>query len=438
LLLVVTTHAVGQTLQFSAADLAPDSKTDLESKFNLFEITRFEPVDEDGAVLLRNGYAKHTITNPQAWKELMQHNRATEVNLIYTKYPRNKDLWRTNYRGLMMNRLKALFALDSTLNSGTVEWNIVLQTECATEPEAMLMPHGIEIVYEPLESPVAESVGEDSVPAESVAKIPTANDPKLKAAERKLSKMLKRFSASSDSTVQTVLNRNTRWQNALVVMDWTGSMYEFSIKTMLWHAQNFDRSGLTNMTLFTDGTPNQKKGRMGNYGGVVSTSMENLKTLTQVMQRAVFFNYRNDIPENNIEALIKGIAAFPNSSEVIMIADNRSCMKDYCLCELVNVPVHVVLCGSKDGINPQYVNLAYRTGGSIHTLDSDIQGFDGYTVSGKELVIDGWPFTFNEATGLFEEKDHERGTPYGYQVCEDYYKQSAKCKKYLKQHRAGN
>lgn len=421
--------------QFTANDLAIGSQTNIESKFSIQEIDEFDPNTSDDAVFLENGYARSAIINPESWQKLMNANRAVKINLIYTKYPRNKELWRTNYRGLMMDRLKALFAIDSSLNSSKIEWNIVLQTKCRTEPEAIKMLHGIEIVFEPL--PVTTEVAELSDTLDPSAPSESINDPEnLAYHERKLSKMVKRVGGHNNTTVQTILERNSDWKNALVVMDWSGSMYPYSLNLMLWHARNFQKSGITNVVLFTDGEPGKKKGNLGNYGGIYYSPAADLKSVVKIMGNTWNKNFRNSIEENNIEGLFKGAAHFPEHDELIMIADNRSCMKDFCLCELVNSPVRIVLCGTEDGINPQYVNLAYRLNGSLHTLESDMQGFESYKIAGNDLVIDGWEFIYNPKLDRFEEKNTKNGQQLGYQDCEKFYRINGKCRKVIERQQA--
>lgn len=431
LLLLFTTTLLAQP-QFTAADLKPNSETDLESKFMVYEIERFTPDDAEDVVFLRNGYAKSEIGNAKVWERKMATNRATEINLIYTKYPRNKELWRTNYRGLMMNRLKALFAIDSSLNSADIEWNIILQTACTTEPEAMAMLHGIEIVFEPIPTETAEPIVLDTAVVDT-AKAPTpAEDelPRKVAVEsRKLERFMKRIHDSGDSTVEKVLDRHPEWNDMLVVMDWSGSMHEFSTKVIRWHFKNYRESGITNVAIFCDGDRDHKKGKIGDSGGVYYAPSSDPKAVIKLMRANMSGFYNKDIQENNIEGLVKATKYFGKPSQLVMIADNRSCMKDYCLCDLVDVPVRIVLCGTEGGINPQYVNLAYRTGGSIHTMESDIQGFDGYKVRSSVLNIDGWSFIYNSKTDRFEELGLEPGQRLGYQDCDRFYKVSGRCKK---------
>ena len=72
-----------------------------------------------------------------------------------------------------------------------------------------------------------------------------------------------------------------------------------------------------------------------------------------------------DGPENDLEAIIKGIKEFPEHGEVILIADNNSCVRDMDLLKYIDVPVRVILCGytNAGGVNPHYVKIAHETGG---------------------------------------------------------------------------
>ncbi|MBT6029780.1 MAG: hypothetical protein HOH13_05705, partial [Crocinitomicaceae bacterium] len=64
---------------------------------------------------------------------------------------------------------------------------------------------------------------------------------------------------------------------------------------------------------------------------------------------------------------------------------------------LVNIdkPVHVILCGVKDdrAIRTAYLNLAYKTNGSIHTMEQDLlfitQSNEGktFTFMGNNYIV---------------------------------------------------
>jgi hypothetical protein len=118
-----------------------------EQLFNLNEIGTYDTTPTKGKVILENGYTKSKIKNRKDWTPYRKNIVVTQIDVIYTKYPVNKEFWRTNYYELLARRIKELFNLDSTLNSSDFEWNIILQTDCKTEADAKKMFHGISIHY---------------------------------------------------------------------------------------------------------------------------------------------------------------------------------------------------------------------------------------------------------------------------------------------------
>tara|TARA_B000000475_G_C15664432_1_gene311272 strand:- start:152 stop:529 length:378 start_codon:yes stop_codon:yes gene_type:complete len=81
-----------------------------------------------------------------------------------------------------------------------------------------------------------------------------------------------------------------------------------------------------------------------------------------------------DTPENDLEAIIKSTQEMKEFNDVILIADNNSGIRDIELIEKINVPIRIVICGLGDqGINIDYIKLAYHTKGTIHTIKEDIE-----------------------------------------------------------------
>jgi hypothetical protein len=403
---------------FSSNALKPGSAIDLEEKFNLLEIDRFDAKEKPNHLFLENGYASSILKNPDAWHKLPKAKSVVEINLIYTKYPLDKSLWRTNYKKLLTDRLNQLFLLDSSLNSEDIEWNLVLQTQCKSEQEAILLPHGIEIVYEArLEEPSTDSVQPAN---QGLLEVSESLEAKvLQSNQNQLKRFLAQLSPSPDSTIERVFDRHLEWKNSLVVMDWTGSMYEFGVKLILWHTKHLTESGVKNLVLFTDQRGDDNSKSIGACGGVFYQENTDVKKLMKLM-KSLKNKESNDIEENNIDALLKGVEKSKDFSELIMIADNRSCMKDYCKADSIKVPVKIILCGSQLGINPQYVNLAYKTGGSIHTLESDTKDIGEWAKAGKSLVIDGFKFKFNTKKDRFEvDYLHSKNA---FQDCTKFYK----------------
>lgn len=419
----------GQDLKFKKSWLLHPEKYsgDLEESFGRREITRFIPHLLPDHVLMQNGYASALINNPGSWK----HSNAVivdTVNIIFTSYPPDKNFWLTNYYYLLSQRLQNLFNLDSMLNSSSVTYNLVLQTGCKTEEEAKEFFHGIEIVFHPKSLMVKnDSVVTAVVTEPTQTVIPPPHYADAPAESKRITSFINSNGGLIDSTVMRVLQRNRQWKNALVIMDWTGSMYQYGGQAVLWHSLNFKTSGLKYFVFFNDGD-NKRRKPVGKTGGIYFEKGDNLKRLVNLLNRVKMKGNGGDTEENDAEAIIKGIRKFSGFTEVILIADNNSCIRDFCLLHEITFPVKVILCGTYSGINPQFLNLAYRTGGSIHTIEEDI--YDLYTrkKSDASFMIDGTEYHFDQKKDLFEYNlKPDKDDPH---FCEKFYrKKKCKCDK---------
>lgn len=82
-----------------------------------------------------------------------------------------------------------------------------------------------------------------------------------------------------------------------------------------------------------------------------------------------------DSPENDLEAVLTGIQYLTDFEDILLIADNKSPVRDIELLEKINRPVHVLLCDVRGTIHPDYIKIARETGGTLHTLKEDISSF---------------------------------------------------------------
>lgn len=119
--------------------------------FDYKEVELQYPEARENLIFLENGYASARILNPGALSYDTGQYRVARVEIVYTLYPLHKHLWLTNYYELLAWRLKALFALDSSLNSTEISWGRILQTAGRTDSEARKLWHGIVLTLEPLE-----------------------------------------------------------------------------------------------------------------------------------------------------------------------------------------------------------------------------------------------------------------------------------------------
>lgn len=356
-----------------------------EALFELVEIPVFEEKVEEDQMLLENGYASYEFQNPNEWSPQGNEMIPLEVTVIFTKYPKSKEFWLTDYHWLLARRLEALFKLDPRFNSKGIPFKILLQTDCDNEPEAMQLFHGMLVTYAPLKKPEQQETATKPVETEEQKKQVTRTS---SAAEKRIERFMKKLPEFKDSTVYHVLERNP-WQDAVLVIDWTGSMYGYGAQGLMWHAQHDSASGIERVVMFNDGDRKKRKKKVPGYtGGIYAESAQPPTRPLKLMNKVKNRGDGGDSPENDIEALYTAMIGSPPTSEVIMIADNRSCIRDYALIRSLQRPIRIILCGTKRGINPQYLNLAWQTGGSIHTDSLDLYNLREMAAKDSLLIMD--------------------------------------------------
>lgn len=426
---------MAQTPKFTDLELKSPKKNgdSLVTKFNLVEVERFELDSVGPYIYLENNLRSSTYANPEAW--LAENDRITpvKISIVFSKYPIRDGVYSMHYP-LLFNRLKRLFEIDPALNTTAVEWEIVLQTDCSNDEEADALYHGVVIEYprapevitavadSASSSDTEETVLESQMTAAELDSMrqQILNNPLLPDTlvqqfatatpdqqvlllqahyeaiisdtvdmkredidsaylENNLQQLrtFMRVNRSWGKSIAEVFDRHEEWDNALVVCDWTGSMYGYGSQVLEWHIMNFERSGLNYFTLFNDGDRKINK-QIGETGGIYHEKTDNLHKLIALYNYVQTKGYGGDGPENDIEAILEGQKKFKKAEQIILIADNNACVRDIELITQIGVPVHVILCGYRDsyGVNPQYLELAYTTGGSIHTIEEDIESFD--------------------------------------------------------------
>ena len=97
----------------------------------------------------------------------------------------------------------------------------------------------------------------------------------------------------------------------------------------------------------------------------------------KVLATAVKAMENGDHIENNLEAVCRAIEEYPEDKyKILMIADN---WEDPCDMHLLNylkekkIPVRIIVCGVEDSFNTKYLEIAYATGGTIHTMEDDLK-----------------------------------------------------------------
>jgi hypothetical protein len=292
------------------------------------------------------------------------------IDLVYTHDGNEELLEKLNKRRLF----ELYMAAPGVFGRSLVKWRFVRQTGGGQDIRKMF--HGYVIRYREFKpyKPSPEGLKKD---IEILAAKPFDND---------LFKVLKRIPGIE--------------QQAIVV-DFTGSMTPYYTQLMSWFfLQKY--AGPTSFLFFNDGnaTRDDRK-RIGNTGGLYSFRTDNLDTVLHYALKTTNGGSGGDAPENDVEAVLQAIKENPKVKEVILVADNWADMRDYQLIRKIDKPVKVILCGTGEGINTQYLDLAKATKGSLHTIEEDIADLTKVS-EGHEVKIGNETFIFKG--GRFRKK----------------------------------
>jgi hypothetical protein len=220
-----------------------------------------------------------------------------------------------------------------------------------------------------------------------VTRVKTIN--KIARASENIDELMSEKYNFPDSSVFKVLERNDQWDNMLIVSDWTSSMYQYGAQVVLWYKRNIEKGTISQFVFFNDGD-NKKTKRLGKTGGIYFVNPDNIGHVTQMMKKVQKNGDGGDAPENDIEALLKATKKVKSFSEVILIADNNSPVKDMKLLQDLKVPVRVIICGCKRGqtIRHDYLQIASATNGSVHTVEEDIWNLSGIKEGERITILD--------------------------------------------------
>jgi hypothetical protein len=198
------------------------------------------------------------------------------------------------------------------------------------------------------------------------------------------------YKPDADSVILSTFRRNT-WPSKLIVSDLSGSMYDFSAQLAYWFSLNFHREKDLQLVFFNDGDaiPDDKK-IIGRTGGIYYSKSPTVDSFNRFAARVSSAGYGGDVEENNMEALIKAINVATPFTHLVMVADNRSPVRDIQLLKDFTHPVRIILCGG-GAPHEDYLQIAWKTKGSIHTIDEDITEIAGLT-EGQEMMIGGYRY----------------------------------------------
>lgn len=195
--------------------------------------------------------------------------------------------------------------------------------------------------------------------------------------------------------VYKVLARNPKWRKTLIVTDLTASMYPYAKEINTWLKLHFMKDTAQQYFVFFNDGDNKRDAdkKIGITGGIYVCKAKTTEDLVNTMKLTIKKGEGGDSPENVVEAILTGLKKVRKPDNIILIADNWAKVRDLSLITRVKVPVRVILCGVYEGmeINTDYLNIAYKTKGSIHTIEQDITELINQT-SGKSFNINGFDY----------------------------------------------
>ncbi len=402
--------------------------THFASAFSLEKLANAKPflIDEVSIsnlkphqLYVKTPFAQPVILNPEQ-KKLLKEKVIIKVELVYTQFRTSPTF---NQKKLNLNRLKQLKKLvPDVFDFPLWDFQLTEQTNGNSREACDKMFHGFIFTFRPpannfslqkeanyLENLVTTMLKNDSIQNDTTPKkfsIKTHYDQQWgyiydtvwyadTLPAPKPPDFFYNHSLYRDSTVLNVFDRNKNWDDFIVVTDVTGSMSPYSAQVFVWLKKQAENKRAKHFVFFNDGddTPSRKKKPL-NTKGVYVTKNKGLEAVTQTAAKCM----RNgsgggEHLENDVEAILEGLKYYTQASSVVLIADNYESMRDYDFIKKIKAPVHIVLCGAEKMVNIQYLDLAYRTKGSVHTKFSDI--FDLYkTKEGQHIVIDEQQYLF--------------------------------------------
>lgn len=321
----------------------------MQARIDTVEIDKYKLVHHDDAtglsqMLLEMPIGDYKIINERIAKQL-QKETITKVELVYTDYPKGLDM-----RELNRARILELYIhLPQVFNKRVIEWKVVKQTGAKNNDMASHMIHGFVITYRPL--------------------------PSFEAENNLISSVLE-GKTNPDSTILKVLERHPNWKDQIVVCDVTGSMSPYLASLVLWLKLNNSNKLSENFVFFNDNDMDHNKQEKLDTSGIWDVSS---KKYDAVLKKMLYAMYNGGQTENNLKATFYASQKFMKEKKkegIIMIADNWQDPYDMKLLPAlkeIGVPIHVIVCGVSATLNPNYLDIALATNGSVHTIEADLE-----------------------------------------------------------------
>lgn len=331
-------------------------------------IVEVERYHVKGDARLEMDFAKAMVHNPAAVKGL--EPVITQVDLVYTRYPDNLETWEVGYNNLMERRFAVLEKLlPRAFEMPGVKWRLVLQTACHSQQEAEQMFHGFVIHAGPARA--LDNKAEEPDPK------PRFDSLSLKLTWKSALNIYQGETEFRDSTALRVIESHPEWHNKVLVIDWTASMYRHGAQVLHW-LRSMEASDVLGVVFFNDGDGKWDDEKIaGETGGIYTVAGFDENELLAAMEAVSWGGSGGDHRENDLEALLSAMDEFPEAEEFILLADNSGPVRDKRLVSQVERSFRIVLCGvHKDLIETDYLDIARRTGSTLHTKERDLTDLD--------------------------------------------------------------
>ena len=198
--------------------------------------------------------------------------------------------------------------------------------------------------------------------------------------------------------IKAIFYRNkNEWKQKRIVANIDCSMYKYIDELMVWNYS--DEAEQENNTYWLFNGFNYNNNHDGKDSprsrGIFQVQKNTVEGFFNTIDKIVNFSCRGNRLENVVEALILGSDGKKADEDLLFIADNYSDVKDLHKLKELKVPVHVLLTASEYGVNENYLEIAYHSGGSIHTASQDIQAAQLKELkNGDRLSIGKFAYTF--------------------------------------------
>lgn len=280
------------------------------------------------------------------------------VDLVYSDYPVGADFTELNRKRV----IELFMQFPEAFADPMIQWQLVKQTGVERTGGIQNYFHGITIYYRPMPSYASEN--------------------------QTITNIVNGKTAPADSTLLKVFARTKTWKDMLVVCDVTGSMSPYTAQLLLWMKSNQKLKTFKQIVFFND---NEEKSN-NQLAGLDEDGIWTIETgnSDKVIDKAYEAMQEGEHFENNLEAICYAVKKYPeNKQNVVMIADNWETPCDMKLLDFLKkekVVVHIVVCGVTDRLNTSYLDIAYATGGSVHTMEEDLVDI-AKTGEGKTIKV---------------------------------------------------